>query len=246
MTVIICDGDTDTVDGGVDSTALAALCAEKGWNVVLTPHLCALSDTDPFWTLAADFSRPVAVFMPLYPRATCALLNFHGVFCENLQAFDSRRYASADEALADVVLMFGDIPAGGAPGNGEITTVAGDESLRWYPVIDTDRCRHCGACFQFCLFGVYAQDEAGNISVTAPDECKDGCPACSRICPEKAIIFPRCTEDPVIAGGTQEKATDTVNESIPAGGADSAIDAELDDLLNELDTMQDNSGKERA
>ena len=67
----------------------------------------------------------------------------------------------------------------------------------WYPVIDTDRCRACDQCRQFCLFGVYGKDEAGRVAVDHPLNCKPGCPACARICPAQAIIFPFCPESPI-------------------------------------------------
>jgi hypothetical protein len=54
-------------------------------------------------------------------------------------------------------------------------------------------------CIDFCLFGVYGVDTAERILVEQPDNCKKGCPACSRVCPEHAIIFPM-HKTPEIAG----------------------------------------------
>ncbi len=70
---------------------------------------------------------------------------------------------------------------------------------RWYPVIDFSRCTNCMECVDFCLFGVYGIDELETILVEQPDNCRKGCPACSRVCPENAIIFPQ-HKTPVIAG----------------------------------------------
>jgi len=67
----------------------------------------------------------------------------------------------------------------------------------WYPVLDYDRCTNCGQCFDFCLFGVYEKDRAGRVVVTHPESCKNNCPACARICPETAIIFPKVGESPI-------------------------------------------------
>ena len=61
---------------------------------------------------------------------------------------------------------------------------------RWYPVIDYSRCTNCLECLDFCLFGVYGADEQGRITVENQDNCKKGCPACSRVCPAQAIMFP--------------------------------------------------------
>jgi Pyruvate/2-oxoacid:ferredoxin oxidoreductase delta subunit len=71
------------------------------------------------------------------------------------------------------------------------------EWIPWFPVIDRDRCQECRQCLQFCLFGVYAADEGGHIRVAEPEKCKTGCPACARICPQMAIIFPKCPERPI-------------------------------------------------
>ncbi|HLW64023.1 MAG TPA: ferredoxin family protein [Gemmataceae bacterium] len=61
---------------------------------------------------------------------------------------------------------------------------------RWYPVIDYSRCTNCLECLDFCLFGVYGVDGQERILVENQDSCKKGCPACSRVCPEQAIMFP--------------------------------------------------------
>lgn len=70
---------------------------------------------------------------------------------------------------------------------------------RWYPVIDYNRCTNCLECLDFCLFGVYGVDALERIIVENQDNCKKGCPACSRVCPQQAIIFPEY-KSPAIAG----------------------------------------------
>jgi NAD-dependent dihydropyrimidine dehydrogenase PreA subunit len=70
---------------------------------------------------------------------------------------------------------------------------------RWYPVIDYSRCTNCMECLDFCLFGVYGVDKLDRILVENQDNCKRGCPACSRVCPEHAIMFPEY-KTPAIAG----------------------------------------------
>ncbi len=76
---------------------------------------------------------------------------------------------------------------------------------RWYPVIDYSRCTNCLECLDFCLFGVYGVDQTESIVVQQPDNCRKGCPACSRVCPAGAIIFPQ-HKSPAIAGATDEAA----------------------------------------
>lgn len=69
----------------------------------------------------------------------------------------------------------------------------------WFPVIDYLRCTSCGQCNDFCLFGVYEKSE-GKINVINPQECKTNCPACARICPQAAIIFPKYKPGGAIGG----------------------------------------------
>ncbi len=86
-------------------------------------------------------------------------------------------------------------PAAAAPAASVLDAVALNEIdkspiRRWYPVIDYSRCTNCMECIDFCLFGVYGIDQQETILVEQPDNCRKGCPACSRVCPENAIIFP--------------------------------------------------------
>jgi Pyruvate/2-oxoacid:ferredoxin oxidoreductase delta subunit len=90
------------------------------------------------------------------------------------------------------------------PGGSPQTAFAPEQLLaapgrRWYPVIDYSRCTNCMECLDFCLFGVYGVDSLERILVESQDNCKKGCPACSRVCPEHAIMFPDY-KSPAIAG----------------------------------------------
>lgn len=87
----------------------------------------------------------------------------------------------------------------------------------WYPVIDYDRCRNCKQCLSFCLFGVYTLDSTGKVVVHQPANCKPNCPACARICPETAIIFPKYSEPPINGGTAKETfAAEKTNEPVEA------------------------------
>lgn len=91
-----------------------------------------------------------------------------------------------------------------APTNGHSVADADDGvKRRWYPVIDYSRCTNCMECIDFCLFGVYGVDVLDRILVETQDNCKKGCPACSRVCPANAIIFPQ-HKQPEIAGASGE------------------------------------------
>jgi NAD-dependent dihydropyrimidine dehydrogenase PreA subunit len=67
----------------------------------------------------------------------------------------------------------------------------------WFPAIDYDRCSGCRQCLSFCPFGVYTLDADRRVTVANPRNCKNNCPACARICPEFAIVFPKVNDQPI-------------------------------------------------
>jgi NAD-dependent dihydropyrimidine dehydrogenase PreA subunit len=67
----------------------------------------------------------------------------------------------------------------------------------WFPVIDFNRCTNCMQCLSFCLFDVYGATNEGKIQVQNESNCKTDCPACSRVCPEVAIMFPKYKAGPI-------------------------------------------------
>jgi MinD superfamily P-loop ATPase len=80
-----------------------------------------------------------------------------------------------------------------------IEVVSDQEWSSWFPVIDYSRCSSCGQCADFCLFGVYEKRD-GKVFVVNPHGCKNNCPACGRICPQTAIVFPKYEHAGAIAG----------------------------------------------
>ena len=110
-----------------------------------------------------------------------------------------------------------------------------DTGRRWYPVIDYSRCTNCMECIDFCLFGVYGVDALDRILVEQQDSCKKGCPACSRVCPENAIIFPQ-HKTPAIAGAQGEVGGLKIDLSKLFGGdsGESAIDMAVKERDREL------------
>ncbi|MAG58626.1 MAG: Fe-S cluster protein [Planctomycetes bacterium] len=82
----------------------------------------------------------------------------------------------------------------------------------WFPVIDYDRCTNCMQCLTFCLFDVYGVDGQQQIDVQHEDKCKTDCPACSRVCPEAAIMFPKYKKGPI--NGDVVREEDLQNESM--------------------------------
>ena len=107
-----------------------------------------------------------------------------------------------------------------------------DTRRRWYPVIDYSRCTNCMECIDFCLFGVYGIDALDRILVEEQDNCKKGCPACSRVCPEQAIVFPQ-HKTPAIAGAKGDVAGVKIDLTKLFGG-ESGLSA-VDQAVKERD-----------
>lgn len=61
-------------------------------------------------------------------------------------------------------------------------------SKTWYPVIDYELCKECGACFNKCKHGVYKKEENRPI-VVLPEGCVQGCKGCQTLCPSGAIQY---------------------------------------------------------
>jgi NAD-dependent dihydropyrimidine dehydrogenase PreA subunit len=186
------------------------------------------------------------------------------IYCLDLRAYDSAtpfleeiRRIAADQTTNTVELMnwiegqpkqqqldryLGPQPDSPAatPGPLQPTVVEEEASRRWYPVIDFSRCTNCLECIDFCLFGVYGIDRAETILVEQPDNCRKGCPACSRVCPENAIIFPQ-HKTPTIAGSPEFGAPMKIDLSKLFGapdpgapGAEKALDVAVSERDEQL------------
>lgn len=130
----------------------------------------------------------------------------HGPFVEEIRRIAEECRARREAKKPPVMVQLG-MPSPPRPlpaGEGRLAAFAPEQLLqstgrRWYPVIDYSRCTNCMECIDFCLFGVYGVDGQERILVENQDNCKKGCPACSRVCPEQAIMFPDY-KTPAIAG----------------------------------------------
>lgn len=155
----------------------------------------------------ADFCEQVAARSPLvaelkkvpsltvvacYPRALKWLFSAAGIDIENKKI----TYFNLREQNAETVIKELKKQDHQTKGKGRKIPKEKDY-FSWYPVIDYDRCTHCGQCLDFCLFGVYERNEDKKIKVVKPGKCKDKCPACARICPQVAIMFPKLAEKPI-------------------------------------------------
>jgi MinD superfamily P-loop ATPase containing an inserted ferredoxin domain len=145
------------------------------------------------------------IIIACHPRAVNSHL--HRLGLESKQVIDMRNnsveeilspfniFISTNQELADFQVISLEIS--------ELPVEQGTDA--WYPVLDKTKCTECGKCHDFCLFGVYSIENK-KIKVTQPQNCKNNCPACARMCPSKAIIFPKYEKSP-INGGTDIEET---------------------------------------
>lgn len=121
------------------------------------------------------------------------------IWCLDLRAHDrTEPYLKEIGRIAEMVVEPAgeEVPSQTAARPSDIEEAA---ESRWYPVIDYRRCTNCMECLNFCIFGVFGLDASDVIVAEQPDACRPGCPACARICPAGAIMFPQ-HQDPAIAG----------------------------------------------
>ena len=182
--------EADETDRAVVDHIISATVAH-GHDVLLTPDVYCLPDDSPVWDELRQLSGPVTLWGWMHPRPLRWLLARHCVDAEDWRLLDLRTLNGTSEVPTPDVHS-------GVPG--QVRRLQEPTTSRWYPVIDGDRCANCGHCLQFCLFDVYAHDEDQTVRVSQPDKCKPGCPACSRVCPDGAIMFPRYDREPAIAG----------------------------------------------
>lgn len=128
------------------------------------------------------------------------------------------------EQLQRFIQPTNDTALGGTPLVPQVLRISEQPQRRWYPVIDYSRCTNCMECIDFCLFGVYGVDHVETILVEQPDNCRKGCPACSRVCPENAIIFPQ-HKTPAIAGSNEVAGSMKIDLSALFGAPVEGVDA---------------------
>ena len=143
-----------------------------------------------------------------HARAVRWLLHAAGVKlpAERLRVLDMR-----SSTVAAILEPLSRAPSGELPPAADVALPASPAAADWppwFPVIDLDRCCQCRQCLSFCLFGVYSLSPEGKVAVTHPQNCKNNCPACSRICPEAAIMFPKLEESeaPLNGGEIRDEA----------------------------------------
>jgi len=236
--------------------AVGAALVEAGREVVVVPHIYYLAPPHPAAVRLAQIENGAILAAWLHPRAIEWTAYALGIGEEIItRCYDLGTFSSAEECVKAIAAGAGcaDDPDPSAPVLGHVEDLAAPASQRWYPVLDYSRCAACRQCFGFCLFGVYSVED-DRVVATQPDNCKHGCPACARVCPQGAIIFPHC-DDPAIAGAPgaeiarNPKAIQAVLERVrrkraealnaAPGEGDSRKRDDLDDLIDALEDLDD-------
>jgi Pyruvate/2-oxoacid:ferredoxin oxidoreductase delta subunit len=231
--------------------AVVERCRDRGWDCLLIPHLYHLPESSRLWEDLATRAGHRVLFCGFHPRPAEWIVRRHGIPNDGLSILNLGDFADADSAFAAAVASLqgavsrepAEGSTGGASGTpsppGRIERLREAAGRRWYPVVDGSRCVHCQHCLQFCLFGVYELDAEEKVTVGNPDRCKTGCPACSRICPQSAIMFPLYEKDAAIAGApgqfvTPAAQTKGLVEVRSPAAAPPPFD-DLDELVQQLD-----------
>ena len=188
---------------------LERLCA-SGVDFEAVPDLCALAmRRDVLLQKLARASEVIVI--ACHARAVRSLFAAAGApLREDAVKLLDLRARPLDDILTELP------PA--TDGSRDATQLAAELEMRteskpaWFPVVDFARCTHCMQCRSFCLFGVYGKDADGRLAVQHPENCKPDCPACARVCPELAIIFPRYKQEPI--NGGEVTAADAAREPV--------------------------------
>ena len=202
--ITICLCSSRSIIGRSKVLGISDSLRKAGYTVVFEPDLCekTISSGRDMEEIASS------VVMACYPRAVSALFDNVGLcpkqivdirngrdsdILESIGVVDgsnSVKMSDLSESLEDVILTETFQPKTGCDA--------------WFPVIDRERCNNCGKCHDFCLFGVYSREDR-KILVKNPLNCKNNCPACARVCPQKAIIFPKYEKSPINGGLEDEE-----------------------------------------
>ncbi len=195
--IIFCNcGYSDIIDGDVKALVLKA-----AGELEVVQDLCELSAKKDSklkeWAQAGTLC-----IIACHGRAVRCLFEAAGAQLDvEKTKFLNMRTQTAEEIISQ-------LPAGDA-GQKEVEFGEKGDWMPWFPVIDHDRCKNCKQCLDFCLFGVYELDEQEQVRVTKPANCKTNCPACARVCPAKAIIFPKYTESPINGDEVDDSQADS-------------------------------------
>jgi NAD-dependent dihydropyrimidine dehydrogenase PreA subunit len=200
---------------------------QNGVSLEVVSDLCGLAANRDSRLRSWAEGAPLTV-VACFPRAIRWLFHAAGVPLNGQARLFNMRTQPPEEIVQQLMKDNGFlmIEETSAPSANHQSSIIDHQSgwVPWFPVIDYDRCRSCKQCLNFCLFGVYGLSDEGRVEVRKPAGCKTNCPACARVCPNQAIIFPKYA-DPHING-----------DEVPAGVADSnrGANPQSDDILETI------------
>jgi len=186
---------------------LSQALAEAGVSFESVADLCELAAAkDPAFSAWAGTDRLAVV--ACYRRAVRWLFHHAGVPLneDRVRLFNAR--------TGDIEQIISTLTADGGACKTPVAVRHTDQKgdwIPWFPVIDYQRCVNCKQCLNFCLFGVYALS-GDTVEVAKPQGCKTNCPACARVCPQRAIIFPKYDKSPINGDEVDESALDDEKE----------------------------------
>jgi ferredoxin len=164
--------------------------------VIQLSDLCGLSVTETERTRQLLVDAEELLIIACYPRTIHLLLNKIGIKPNTIPTKILNFRELNNEFIFKEIQSFNKYSIDSST----IETLStDDEWIPWFPIIDEARCIHCGQCSKFCLFGVYEYTEQ-KVKVVYPQGCKNNCPACARICPHTAIVFPKYLQGGAISG----------------------------------------------
>lgn len=221
------------VETAWDTELAEALAVNLNAHILSIPFLYDLRSFGPTVQRLREIDEPTICISPLPVRAAENLL---GIILGKRSVLT--RFVDPRNRSIDTIVRFLDEKKirNGQPG--QVDRVDEPTTKRWYPIIDKNRCTGCLECVNFCLFGVYVIGNGDRPLVDQPDACRDGCPACSRVCPGRAIMFPM-HEDRVIAGEIDAEESQTNADTTQAEKERkrhlSNVPDGLDDLVDRID-----------
>ncbi len=198
--ITICACVSRSFINGDKVAEIAAALKNSGYKVNIEADLCkkVLQNSPDMQEISTG------TILACYPRAVQSLLDW--INLEASSVVDIR-----NQGVEEVLSLF-DISS-----PGENTASDKEKYLQemerfpvekgtdvWFPVIDKSKCTNCGKCHDFCLFGVYLAENK-KVVVSRPENCKNNCPACARMCPSKAIVFPKYEKSPINGGTVEEE-----------------------------------------
>jgi Pyruvate/2-oxoacid:ferredoxin oxidoreductase delta subunit len=203
-TIVFCRCDSE-ISNNEELAELSQSLRQISANIIFLDDLCglAVTDKDRVKTL---FNFPGQQFLVIacFARAVKLLIEYAGAGAnfENF-SFVNIRQTSNNEVVTIVQNFLSE-----SAENKNVTELRNTTEWKsWFPVIDYNKCTSCGQCSEFCLFSVY-QNKEGRVEVINPQNCKINCPACARICPSEAIIFPKFKDGGHISGDETSKTPD--------------------------------------